>query len=382
MSILTFFVNLRMSTMLLVEARREYTEQLVIFLKAAIYDELYVIWKESIEVNQKDPMMVFQEKLEEIVDWDEKSMIQRTDSCVNKSGCKFIDELITAVFVAHMKILMSVKNDTKKDRYKLQVPTTNKFIYECLMQCSRELWKSPYLFYQNELENKIKRVQMQKNLREVESIISDAIRTTIRSMLPVKEIVGDVLEYDADGDLVLDVIKPKQSTASVPTSTPAPSTSTPPPTPTPTPDENGSGSGVDEPPTDPVEDATHSPDSPLAPQVEGETGSGGGDIEESKVDTTEQPVQDTVQETVHDTAKDSTEESVDKSEELLNSTIENIRTVATEQKEWEYDPDTESVDDWNRGFVLGPVEDDINIESESLEEKDDEVVLDDVVELE
>lgn len=344
-----------MSTMLLVEARREYTEQLVIFLKAAIYDELYVIWKESVEANQKDPMMVFQEKLEEIVDWDEKSMIQRTDSCVNKSGCKFIDELITAVFVAHMKILMSVKNDTKKDKYKLQVPTSNKFIYECLMQCSRELWKSPYLFYQNELENKIKRVQMQKNLREVESIISDSIRTTIRAMLPVKEIVGDVLEYDADGDLVLDVIKPKSSTAPL--------------IPAPTPDENGSVVGVDTPITDSVEDSTHSPDSPPPPKVEGETGGGG--MEESKVDTV-------------DTVAKGESESESESEELLNSTIENIRTGATEEKgkekEWEYDPDTESVDDWNKGFVLGPVEDDIKVESESLGEE--EVDLDDVVELE
>ena len=101
-----------MNTTLLVEAKREYTEQLVIFLRDATYDEFYVLWKES--VDSSDPMIKFQERLEEIVDWDEKTMIRRTDQCVLKTGCKFLDDLITAVFVAHMKILMSIKNTETK----------------------------------------------------------------------------------------------------------------------------------------------------------------------------------------------------------------------------------------------------------------------------
>ena len=181
-----------MSTTLLVEAKREYTEQLVLFLRDAMYDDFYVLWKGS--VDSPDPMMNFQEKLEDVVDWDEKTMIQKTDKCISKTGCKFLDDLIVAVFVAHMKILMSIKNDKTKEQYKLQVPTTNKFVYECLLQCSREFWKSPYLFYQNELENKIKKVQIQKNLRQAEDIISSTIKSTIRAMLPVKEIVGDEFE--------------------------------------------------------------------------------------------------------------------------------------------------------------------------------------------
>jgi len=192
------------------EARREYTEQIVIFLNTALYDEFYILWKDSLTENSKEPMMRFQEKLEEVVDWDEKTMIKVTDRCIHKSSCKFLDNLITAVFVAHMKILLSIKNANKKDRYKVQVPTPNKFLYECMMQCSREFWKSPYLFYQNESQNKITKVQIQKNLRQAEDIISSAIRNTIRGMLPVKEILGDVIDYDARGDLILDIIKKEE----------------------------------------------------------------------------------------------------------------------------------------------------------------------------
>ena len=197
------------------EARREYTEQIVIFLNTALYDEFYILWKDSLTENSKEPMMRFQEKLEEVVDWDEKTMIKVTDRCIHKSSCKFLDNLITAVFVAHMKILLSIKNANKKDRYKVQVPTPNKFLYECMMQCSREFWKSPYLFYQNESQNKITKVQIQKNLRQAEDIISSAIRNTIRGMLPVKEILGDVIDYDARGDLILDIIKKEDPPESV-----------------------------------------------------------------------------------------------------------------------------------------------------------------------
>ena len=353
-----------MSTALLVEAKREYTEQLVLFLRDAMYDDFYVLWKDS--VDSSDPMMRFQDKLEDVVDWDEKSMIQKTDKCISKTGCKFLDDLIVAVFVAHMKILISIKNDNTKGQYKLQVPTTNKFVYECLLQCSREFWKSPYIFYQNELENKIKKVQIQKNLRQAEDIISTTIKNTIRAMLPVKEIVGDVFEYDKDGDLVLDI----KRTDLRATTKKEPDISTPPtPTPTPTIDLSGEN-GLDVPIVAlPIEDTSgFTPD--VSDKVGGEDESG------------EEP-------------------------DLLKETIENIRVMNSGTREKledvEYNPfkdsldiseskddhlqdideeDTPSVVDWNKGFVMGPVED-LTIEVEPIEKDSKESVdMSDVVELE
>lgn len=383
-----------MSAPLLVEAKREYTEQLVLFLRDAMYDDFYVLWKDS--VDSPDPMMKFQERLEEVVDWDERTMIQRTDKCISKTGCKFLDDLIVAVFVAHMKILMTIKNTTSKDQYKLQVPTTNKFVYECLLQCSREFWKSPYLFYQNELDNKIKKVQIQKNLRQAEDIISSAIKNTIRGMLPVKEIVGDVLEYDKDGDLVLDI---KRSHITSGTKTPKTNVSN---DPTPvhtlntdhtahTDHTDGSGEGVNE--LSPIEDLKDTPTP--TPDL-----SGG-----NEQDTTHVTLSEEVSHVQHEITPDGSggEGEEDGSTDLLQETIENIR-VASGTKgdtEWEYTPPEPKGDreeerggegdegkeegedvDWNKGFVLGPIEEDLEIEAVSLEhESKDDVDLGDVVEL-
>jgi len=393
-----------MSTTLLVEAKREYTEQLVLFLRDAMYDDFYVLWKESVE--SPDPMMKFQEKLEDVVDWDEKTMIQRTDKCVSKTGCKFLDDLIVAVFVAHMKILMSIKNDKAKEQYKLQVPTTNKFVYECLLQCSREFWKSPYIFYQNELENKIKKVQIQKNLRQAEDIISRSIKNTIRGMLPVKEIVGDVFEYDKDGDLILDIKrtdfqnKPKGADDTTQDDKK---------------DTNKDGEDKEETRISDESEETKESDTekgdktvPPAPTLD----TSGVNVTSITSDDSAQPINPTVTPDVSNDAGEGVDvndggDGGDGSKDLLKETIENIRVMSSEHKEMakdlEYDPFKEqkipaneeskelgdgddgdsSVVDWNKGFVLGPVEEDLTIDVEPIEkESKDDIDMSDVVELE
>lgn len=410
-----------MSTTLLVEAKREYTEQLVLFLRDAMYDDFYVLWKESIE--SPDPMMNFQEKLEDIVDWDEKTMIQKTDKCISKTGCKFLDDLIVAVFVAHMKILMSIKNDKTKEQYKLQVPTTNKFVYECLLQCSREFWKSPYLFYQNELENKIKKVQIQKNLRQAEDIISSTIKTTIRAMLPVKEIVGDVFEYDKDGDLVLDIKRtdirsqPKEETSSSTTDNSTPSLS-----PSPTTHLPGGSETIITSDQPVLKDSVNS--SPDASDKSGGEQEGDKENKDVKEDVKEvkedvKEVKEDVEDVKEDVKEDKDIEDRDNKEDnkdepdILKETIENIRvfnsSIEDKSSNWEYDPfknkdtygdseskddgkldtehnnvdnDDDSVVDWNKGFVMGPVEEDLAIDVETIEKSsNNEVDMSDVVEL-
>ena len=196
---------------ILLDAKKEYTKQLVSYLSPAIYDELYGLWKNAVERNDKAPLRQYQELLETIVDWDESKRIVVTDRCIEKSGCSFIDDLLTAVFVAHTKVLMSIKNKSKVDSYKLQVPTSNRFVYDCIVHCARDFWKSPYLFYQNEAENKITKVQIQKNLRMAESMVKDAISDTVRGLLPIKDVLENVLETNENGGIVVEISKRKET---------------------------------------------------------------------------------------------------------------------------------------------------------------------------
>jgi len=188
----------------LLEAKREYTEQVVSKVTRPLYDEIYNIWKKSLEENPVSPMRHFQDSLENLAGFDEKDMLAVTDRCINKISCSYFGDLITAIFVSHTRVLLSVRKDSTKDGYRLQVPTPNRFIRACLLCCAREFWKSPYLYYQNEQNNKITKIQVQKNLREAETIIAQAVRDTIRSLLPLKDVLDVAIIKGDTGDIVID----------------------------------------------------------------------------------------------------------------------------------------------------------------------------------
>ena len=92
-----------------------------------------------------------------------------------------MEELITAVFVSHTKVLTAIKGSTKFD---LEIPTGSKFIHKCYIECARIFWKNPYLFSDEDISP----CEYQRNLRDCENIISKTITETIRKMLPVENI--------------------------------------------------------------------------------------------------------------------------------------------------------------------------------------------------
>ena len=58
----------------------------------------------------------------------------------------------------------------------------------CYIECAREFWKNPYLFSEN-----VTRYEYQRNIRDCDTIISEAINETIRKQLPVKHILKEYL---------------------------------------------------------------------------------------------------------------------------------------------------------------------------------------------
>jgi hypothetical protein len=336
-------------SVVLLEAKKEYTEQLVGFLKPALYDEFFVLWRSSVEKNLAEPMVQFQEQLENIVDWDEKSIIRKTDLVSKKSGCSYLDDLITTVFVAHMKIMLSVKNQNRKDKYRLQVPTSNRFIHQCMIQCAREFWKAPYLFYQNETENKIKKTQIQMNLRTAEDLIGEAVRSTIRKMLPVKEIVGDVLEYDENGELIVDIEKRKE---------PSPSSSDDEISPPKTPEQSGNGVST------PLKQQETAPSTPTPTQSSNQ----------KIVTKNENNV-----ETIINNVRFEKPQVLD-AEDIIDGMSTQPENSEQDETELNNEDDDDENENEDEKLVMGPIDDGINI-IDVAESKEDSMPLDDIVEI-
>ena len=146
------------------QAKIEYTKQLIDVLKDRLYDGIREIYIES-KKNYKQ----FRINLENVIKWNQEMIELERSKIVERSKCEYIDDLITAVFISHTRILASIgKNNIKK--INLVVPKTINFIHKCYINIAREIWKNPNLF-----DNRTTSSEYQKNIRIIENIIKDSI---------------------------------------------------------------------------------------------------------------------------------------------------------------------------------------------------------------
>jgi hypothetical protein len=183
-----------------VQAKIEYTKQLINYLQnhffdgvKSIYDDSKDLYKENSSSSQ---LFIFRTLLEKVPEWNNELIVTETDRIIEVSKCDYLEDLLTAVFISHTKILMSISNNT--DKINLTVPKLSNFIHKCYINIARDLWKNPLLFSEN-----ISGLEYQKNLKTIETIIYDCIENTIRFSLPVKDILKGQLEmYDSKEEKV------------------------------------------------------------------------------------------------------------------------------------------------------------------------------------
>ena len=180
---------------ILVDAKREYTQQLVDMLTYRIYEGIKSIYRDSVNLtNQKysnQYLKEFQSLLSTIPKWSEKTIKKETERILKKSDCEWLEDLITAVFITHAKVLASIKSSNNDKTIDLQVPTCQYFIHKTYIHVARQFWKMPFL-----LDHRLNHIDTQRNLSKSLEIISKSIEETIRKQLPVKNILKEYLGVD------------------------------------------------------------------------------------------------------------------------------------------------------------------------------------------
>ena len=178
------------------QAKLEYTKQLIDILKNCIFDSFLEIHQESKQTKYntiEDIYVNFRSLLENIPKWNQTIIDSEVDKICKDSGCDWIDDLLTAVYITHTKILLSVGKNNNNKKIDLVIPTINNFIHKCFITIARELWKNPYLYQDN-----IKASDYQRNIKSIEIIISEGIEQTIRNTLPLKDILKGHLDMNID----------------------------------------------------------------------------------------------------------------------------------------------------------------------------------------
>jgi hypothetical protein len=176
-------------------AKSEYTQQFCVFLIPALLTYFLSLLEEAKdkEKDLKRVLWTFQNLLKDIPEWNTDKVLRETEVIQTNTKCDYLEELLTAVFVAHTKVLSAIRINSKNKKLQITIPKVDHFLHRTLSECARSLWSNAYLFSEQATS-----VDRQKNLRQVEQLIHQAILQSIRGMLPVKNILKEYLTDDGD----------------------------------------------------------------------------------------------------------------------------------------------------------------------------------------
>jgi outer membrane biosynthesis protein TonB len=107
------------------------------------------------------------------------------------SGCDYLEDLLTAVFIAHTKVLTAIRLSSHQKKVEINIPKVEHFLFKVLCETSKLLWSSTYLF-----RDGISGIEKQQNYRNIETILNDGVLQAVRSMVPVKSILKDFVNQD------------------------------------------------------------------------------------------------------------------------------------------------------------------------------------------
>jgi hypothetical protein len=179
------------------EAKAEYTKQLCQYLVPSI-QQFFLDLLDEAKGKESDPkrvLVMFQTLLEDISNWNVDKVQRETAGIVTGSQCDYLEELMTAVFIAHTKVLSAIRLTTRQKKLQITIPKLEHFLHRTVTECARLLWSNTYLFSTNAPS-----IERQKNLRLIENFLHDGVLQGIRGMLPVKNILREYLKEDESGD--------------------------------------------------------------------------------------------------------------------------------------------------------------------------------------
>jgi len=188
----------------LVDAKQEYTSYLISTLAPSMYTGFKDIFEQSKKIlNGNSVFKNFQILLSNVPNWNDHMLNREVLDITKETGCDWLDNLITAVFVSHSKILTSVKIGNYRPKNKkidLKIPDTNSFVHQCYIQAAREFYKNPLLFLED--TKMVRTDEILKNQKLAHSIIKESIMTTIRKLLPFRNILNEYLSLENQNNTI------------------------------------------------------------------------------------------------------------------------------------------------------------------------------------
>lgn len=187
------------------ESKNEWGSRLLIILTPliteglkSIFDEAFKLCKENNEMDKY--LMTFQNFISRIPKWNANIIEIERKRIIEKSGCEYLEDLITCVHIIQLKLLTAMRAGQKQKKIDINIPKLDDFIHKVYINVARKIYKNVYLF-----EINIAPLQIQKNHRELEVIIQECILNSVRDSIPVESILRAYMDESVEEDVIEEI---------------------------------------------------------------------------------------------------------------------------------------------------------------------------------
>jgi hypothetical protein len=187
------------------ESKNEWGSRLLTILTPHFVDGLKSIFDEAVKLckdnNEMDKyLMTFQNFITRIPKWNPTIIETERKRIVEKSGCNYLEDLVTCVHIIQLKLLTAIRVGQKQRKLDVSIPKLDDFIHKIYVNVARKVYKNVYLF-----EINIPPLQVQKHFRELEIIVQECILNTVRDSIPVESILQAYMDQTVEEDVVEEV---------------------------------------------------------------------------------------------------------------------------------------------------------------------------------
>ena len=180
------------------ESRNEWCSRLVSIFTPLVIEGIRSIfnesWKMCLDNDEASKyLMTFQNLLSRVPKWNNIIIEEERKRIIERSGCGYLEDLITCVHIIQLKVLTCIRVGNKQKKIDISIPKLDVFIHKVYIHVARKAYMNVYLFEKN-----ISPLQIQKNQRELESIIQECILMTIRESIPTEAIIRAYMDESVE----------------------------------------------------------------------------------------------------------------------------------------------------------------------------------------
>jgi hypothetical protein len=194
------------------ESRNEWCSRLVSIFTPLVIEGMRSIfneaWKLCIDNDEVGKyLMTFQNLISRVPKWNANIIEEERKRIIERSGCNYLDDLITCVHIIQLKVLTCVRVGNKQKKIDITTPNLDSFIHKVYINVARKCYTNVYLFEKN-----ISPLLVQRNGRELEMIVQECILNTIRDSIPTEAIIRAYMDeaVEQEEEVIIENIEPEK----------------------------------------------------------------------------------------------------------------------------------------------------------------------------